>query len=465
MTRILLMVPPSTDNDITTRGSAPHIGLAYLAAYLREKDIEVELIDSPIEGITFKDLRKKIRNSKPDVIGITANTMQIFEANKTAKIIKNIDKDLPVIIGGYHATAIPIKTLEEFTYFNYLVYGEGEITTYELIKKLENGKDISKIKGITYRNNDKIKITAPQKQISNLDDLPFPAFDLFPLKKYKPFYSFEKNTIELPIITGRGCPYNCTFCARPMGNRVRYRSIGNILKEIKRDIDEFGVNQIHFMDETFTLDRKRTLRLCREIIKEKINRKLKWICETRVDKVDKETLRLMSKSGCRNILYGIESGNDKILNIIKKNITTKQSKNAVKLAKEAGINVIANFIIGLPYETKETIMDTINFAVKNDIDFAIFAILTPFPGTEIIEMAKKGEGNLEILTFDWRKYSKQIGGALSLKNLSRRELEHLQMLAYTKFYLRPNKINNLLKITNTKAIFLYAFHKITNIFS
>lgn len=245
-----------------------------------------------------------------------------------------------------------------------------------------------------------------------------------------------------------------------MGNKVRYRSINNVLKEIKYNTEEYCINQLHFMDETFTLNKKRVISLCNQLINEKVFNKLKWIGETRVNLVDKDLLLKLKESGCSHIIYGIESGNDKILRIIKKGITIKQSENAIKLTKEAGIEVIATLILGHPYETRKTIDDSIKFAVNNDIDFAVFAILTPFPGTEIFKMAKKGEGNLKILTNNWNDYSKQMGNALSLKNIPRKELDYLQTLAYMRFYLRPNKISNLLKITNLKAIPVYALKKL-----
>ncbi len=466
MTRILLIIPPislSIDRDIGARHTSPHIGLAYVASYLREKGIEVKIIDAPIDRISFDDIGKRIKKSKPDFIGITANTMQIEDAHKSARIIKLIDKDIPIIVGGYHATAIPVKTLEEFDCFDYTVYGEGEITIYELIKILENSKNVSGVKGICYRTDKKIKITAPRPYITNLDNLPFPAFDLFPLGKYNACASLNKKIIEVPLQTSRGCPHQCIFCARPLGNVVRCRSPENVIEEIKRDIEELNASQILFTDETFTLNRGRIIKICDGILREKLNEKIRWYCETRVDTIDKLMLKKMKEAGCIYIAYGIDAGNEEILKKIKKGTNLEQARNAVKWAKELNIKVFASCVLGHPYETKKTINDTIRFMFEVDPDFAAFSILSPFPGTEIMKMAERREGNLRLLSYNWKGYGKQIGNALSLENVPRRELEIMQMKSYVKFYLRPGKISNMLRVVNLMGIPVYAMHQIKNI--
>jgi radical SAM superfamily enzyme YgiQ (UPF0313 family) len=465
MQNILLIIPPTSitlDKDIGPAYLTPHIGLAYIAAFLKEKGYDVKIVDMEAEKLKSKDIIKKIKSAKPDIVGLTANTMQIKDASTIAKMIKKIDKSIPIIIGGYHATSVPKDTLAEFKYFDFVVYGEGEITIYELIKKIEEGKDVSSVKGIGYRKGNKIKLTKPRPLIKNLDVLPFPDFELFNLKKYRAHYNPNKKVLELPLSTSRGCPYQCIFCARPTGSLVRTRSISSVIQEIKRDVNEFDVAQIMFTDENFGLNKKRYLQLCDEIIKNNLNEKISWICESRVNVVDKELLQKMKKAGCTHIAYGVESGNEKILNNVNKFISLDQARNAVKWARESGIKSFTLFILGLPSETKETAIDTINFAIELDADFADFSILVPFPGTKIFEMAKKNEGGLNLLSCNWEKYGKHIGNALSLKNLSRRELEYLQIKGYMKFYLRPSKIRNLFTLINPMAIPIYFIHNVRN---
>ncbi len=468
MAKVLFIIPPislSIDRDIGARHTSPHVGLAYVASYLRENGFEVEVVDAPIEGFSFDDMEKIVRKSKPDFVGITANTMQIEDANKTAGIIKGIGKDIPIIVGGYHTTAMPKETLEEFENFDYSVYGEGEITMLELIRTLEKTKDVSGVKGISFRSKEGVKTTEPRPYITNLDDMPFPAFDLFPIGKYNACASLDKKIIEVPLQTSRGCPFQCIFCARPLGNVVRYRSPENVIEEIKRDVEELNASQILFTDETFTLKKERTLDICDRIKKEKLDEKIKWYCETRVDTIDKLMLERMKDAGCIYIAYGIDSGNEEVLKKIKKGTNLEQARNAVKWAKDAGIRVFGSCILGHPYDTKETINDTINLMFETDPDFAAFSILSPFPGTEIMKMAEKGEGNLRILSHNWKKYGKQIGNALSLENVPRRELEIMQMKSYVKFYLRPGKITNMFRVVNIKGIPVYALHQIRNLVS
>lgn len=468
MRNIVFIVPPmfiSLDRDMGPRHTTPHIGLAYVAAYLREKGYKVSIIDSPIEKLKLQDIEERIRKIKPDFIGMTATSMQINEAHLLAKFIKEeIDRNMPIIIGGYHATALPKETLDYSKYFDYVVYGEGEITTFELLESIEENKSLKNISGIAYRKGSKLMVNKPRSRISNLDSLPFPALDLFPLGKYNPCASLNKKILEVPISSSRGCPYQCIFCSRPMGKKVVMRSVDNVIEEIKRDVFELGAEQLLFTDETFTLDRKRVYELCNRMIEEGLNEKMKWCCETRVDSVDKKLLEKMKEAGCIYLCYGIESGNDYILKKIKKNTTTEQAKKAIALAKESGIRVLTTCILGHPYETADTIEQTINFILETDPDFAVFSLLTPFPGSEMSKMAEHDKGNLRLISKDWTKYGRQIGGAIELKNLSRKELELLQAKAYMKFYMRPGRILNLFKVASINAFPIYFLHQLKNIF-
>jgi radical SAM superfamily enzyme YgiQ (UPF0313 family) len=465
--KVLLVVPPmffGVGVDIGSSYLPPHSGFAYIAASLRERGTKVEIFDSRVEYPAVKRLKKKIGSLKPDVVGITAMTPWIKNASRTADMVKKIDPSIFVVVGGIHATSLPGETLNEFKSFDAAVRGEGEHTMCELVQRLEDDRDFSKVKGIAFRDNGKINVTEPRPWIEDLDSLPFPAWDLLALNKYRARYTFLKKILELPVGTSRGCPYRCIFCNRGSGDRPRFRSIECVLDEIEYwCIGKFGAKKISFHDDSFTLDRKRAIRLCDGLIERGLHEKISWICQTRVDLVDKALLKKMKEANCYDIGFGVESGNPEILSITKKGITLEQARNAFKWTKEVGLKRDVSFMIGNPFETQKTIEDTIRFAFELDPDFFAISIATPFPGTELMKMAEDGFGGLQLRTKNWSRYCSQLGGALSLKQLSRTELERLQRKAYISFYFRPSRIFNMLRFIDPIALPLYALHHLRGI--
>lgn len=457
--RVLFIVPPNYigRREISRSWTMPSLGIASIAAFLREKKVRVQVIDLQVEHFTLRQLEEKIAALRPDVVGITALTQQIVYAGNIAKMIKEANPKIYTVLGGVHATALPKETLRKFEYFDIIVYGEGELTMYELITKLESGGDLSKVKGIAYRNGKIIEMTEPRPLITELDDLPFPDWDLFHLNRYRSPYSYVQGRIRvLPVQTKRGCPYHCIFCCSA-GHAPRMRSIDNIIDEIERNIAIFKVGRIYFIDETFTIDYERTMRLCDKMIEKGINKKISWGCAARVDLVDKNLLKKIKEANCKHIDFGIESGNQQILNIIKKGITLKQAREAFTWTKEVGIKASANFILGHPFETLKTAIETIRFAWHLNPDYVIFSTLVPYPGTELMKMVEEGIGGLRIETLDWTKYDKQIGNVLSLKQLNRTVLDQLRRTGYLKFYLRPSRFLNAFHILDIRALPIFAF--------
>ncbi len=458
--KILLIIPPflSEENSFTHNPQVVlYLGMAYLAVYLKREKHEVHIIDAIAEGLSKGALLKRVTEIKPDVVGLTAPTQQIYDAAVIAEEIKGISPGIKTIIGGYHASAAPVQTLREFSSFDYLVYGEGELTLPELLKAIAaNTNDVLKdIKGIVYRDADRIVVNPP-RPYNDIHALPMPDFDGFKLSLYKPFYSFfNKKLLELPLMTARGCPYDCVFCFRTNGKVVRYRNLQSVIDEIKRDIAVYHISHLLFVDETFTLNMKRADALCDELIKTGINKQITWGCETRVDFVNEALLRKMKQAGCRFISYGADSGDQTILDHVAKSMKIDDIKNAVQWTKRANIEVYTNYILGLPYDTIDTIKRTIDFAISLDPTGLSFTILTPFPGTEIVNMAQHGEGGLKILSYDWRDYGKQLGRALELEHISRKQLERLQRKAYMRFYTNPRKVATLFKTVNLRAIITY----------
>lgn len=464
MVRALLVQPPHLSKKtkyIDMRHLSPNIGLAYVASYLRANGVDVSVLDAKAERMSLPDIASVIRDRNPDVLGITAMTYQIFEAADIVAIAKSIRPGIVTVIGGCHVTALPEETLKQFSSFDFAVFGEGEVTSFELCRSIASrytSPPLEAIAGLAYRQDGGIKRNANRPYISDLDSLPFPAFDLFPLKKYWPYYS-TKWFMALPICSSRGCPHKCKFCSRPLGNQMRCRSAASLLEEVSRDVFDYGARQLLFTVESFTEDEVRATEFCEEVIRRGLNKKISFVCPSRVT-VSYELLRLMREANFTHITFGIESGNQRILDLVDKGIKLEQARDTVTRTKQLGITADASFILGLPYEDENTIRDTIRFACSLPLDSATFSIAVPFPQSELMQMAKKGEGGLRLLSEDWSLYGKQVGGALELRNLSRKRLERLHLLAYFRFYTKLSRALNIFKIASLKTTLLL-FAKLT----
>ena len=372
------------------------LGLTYIASVLEKEGHTIKIIDMNERKMNDDDLRANLKEDI-DVVGITG---MITEYQKMLKII-NIAKDrLPdgkVILGGPLATTLPQQLLEQSN-ADFIVIGEGENTTPILIHAIRQGSDFAEIRGIAYKKGEQIVINDPVRPIDNIDAIPFPARHLLDMEKYiKNHFESWGWKIEgydkirsTNLISSRGCPYNCTFCFKGMwGYKWRGRSAENIIAEMELLNEKYNVNGFFFYDDTFVLNKKRVFEFASLLKKSGLD--VVWQCNGRVDLMQKDMLEAMRDAGCVGIAYGIESGNQSILDSMRKNITIDQMKKVVKWTKEIGINVAGYFMIGMLGETKETILDTINFAKELDLDFYSFSITTPLPGTELYRGAiKKG---------------------------------------------------------------------------
>ncbi|MDD5668806.1 MAG: radical SAM protein [Candidatus Omnitrophica bacterium] len=462
---ILLLVPPkimNIDRDIGTNQLTVPGGLAYIAGYLKKNGVNVAVLDAQAEKLTLPQMVSRIQTLKPDIVGIGIHcSVQINEAHAAARAVKQISKNIPVIVGGSHPSAIPEKTLTGHEYFDFIVTGEGEVTAHELYARLKNKTRYDSLEGIAFRaSGGNITINKPRPYIEDLDTLPFPAFELFPLTRYKPYFASGKHTRELPVTTARGCPSKCFFCYQPMSDAVRMRSVKNVMEELHYLTERFGVNQILFTDDTFTLNIERIHNFCDTLRDQGLHKKIQWLCASRVDIISQDLLRKMRASGCTCITYGVESGNQDILDKIKKNITLEQARNAVQWTKEAGIRADVNFILGLPFENEKTIRDTQKFMLSLDSDFVNIALLAVFPGTRAQEMAEKHVGGLKFINQDWYKAGRIVGNMVELEQLPRAKLEFFQTQAYMKFYLRPRKIKNLIRKVDLKTLCHYCLHQV-----
>ncbi|MGC8936285.1 MAG: B12-binding domain-containing radical SAM protein [Candidatus Methanomethylicaceae archaeon] len=434
--KVVLVNPPTTASleTISTIGlKAPPLGLAYVAAAIRKEGYDVSIIDSTALDISHHKLAEILQRERPDVIGVTSTTPTIYDAMKSVTLAKEVCPDSITVMGGCHITSLPEETMAECEALDVGVIGEGEATVVDLLKAVESKKPLADVDGIIYRQEGKIIRTRPRRLIENLDDIPFPARDLLPLDRYTVLS--ERHRLG-NILTSRGCPFRCIFCSSSQfyGRRFRARSPKNVVDEMEELVNKYNIRSFEIVDDTFTVDKKRVVEIAEEMMKRGL--KVWWACGSRVDLVSRELLAIMKKAGCGLIYYGIESGSERVLTILKKGITLEQARSAIRWAKEVGMEVLGSFIIGTPGETKEDVMKTINFAKDSGIDFAQFTAMTPYPGTDVYEMAKK-EGLLT--TKDWSHFT-TIKPIMRTNELSVEEISNLVGLAYRKFYLRASFI-------------------------
>jgi radical SAM superfamily enzyme YgiQ (UPF0313 family) len=416
----------------------PSLGLLSLAAVARDRTFDVSIVEASSLGLNLDETVKKILALSPDYVGLTATSLSICAAAKLAEKIKTGNNQLKIIIGGPHVTALPQETFQAFPGFDYGVFGEGEDTFVSLLYALGDNEDLKQVRGIVYRENSHIEVTEKRPFIENLDSLPFPAWDLlegFPKRYRPPAFRFRK----LPagsLVTSRGCPNTCIFCDRSVfGNRCRSFSSGYILEIVKLLSGRYGIRELLIEDDTFFLSSERIKGFCEGLLKEGL--RLSWSCLGRVNSVDREILALMKKAGCWQIGYGIESGDQRILDLAKKNISLEQVQEAITLTKEAGIESKGFFILGFPQEDKETLQRTVDFAQTLPLDDVSVNFMTPFPGSKIFQDAHL-YGRFDP---DWRKMN-MLTIVFLPHGLTEADLTHASHNLWKGFYLRPRIIFN-----------------------
>lgn len=451
--RIVLIAPPRKnivtaaipENIDEERGFIPPLGLLYIASYVKANSShEITVIDSEVEGLSYAGLQDRIKALNPDVVGIQVLTFTLIDALKTASIVKDYSKDVPVVFGGPHVTIYPEETLAHGD-VDYIVRGEGEISFKKLVDSLGNEVALETISGVGFKNKGNLKIAGQPLFIDNIDSLPIPDRTLTP---YRQYYSIlSKNFPITTMMTSRGCPYNCIFCER-MGKKFRANSSAKVIEEIE-DCLRLGIKEIFLHDDTFTVDKKRVFEICDMIKRKRL--KFVWDARARVDTVTYELLRAMKESGCSRISFGVESGNAKVLRNLRKGVTIEQVETAFRYAKDLKIQTLADFMLGSPGETREDLEETIRFAKRLNPDYAQFSITTPYPGTDLYREALKGG----LIKSDvWRKFaiSPDAGFKVPLwnENFSRQELLELSDMAYKRFYLSARFL--LKEITGVRSI-------------
>ena len=413
------------------------LGLAYVAAVLERAGISFDLLDANALGMGMEDIIAHIRKKRPAAVGATVMTSMLAAGRHLADAVMNRPSPPLLIFGGPHATIAPEETIERGG-ADICVRGEGEETVLDLMAHLGEGAGgWARVSGISFRDGGKVIHAHDRPLIRDLDSIPFPARHLLPMERYQTIHTGRKRFAT--IMTSRGCPGKCMFCYRPFGRNLRYRSLENVMEEVRELVERCRVEEISILDDAFTLDRERVVEFCEKVLSSGLRFAWRLGNGTRVDLIDEELLRLMKKVGCYEVAFGIESGDDEVLRKIGKEITTAQVEKAFAAAKKVGMETIGFFMIGHPFDTIATMKKTIDFAIKLDPTYAQFTMSTPLPGTALWTWVQKHGRSLigdDVTKLDFLGTKPHY----ETDRFSAEDARRMYRLAYRRFYIRPRYI-------------------------
>ncbi len=388
--KVALIVPPYPLEE----SPAPPLGLCYAAAAFEDAGAEVRVLDYLVQGYTPDKLRSDLDRFQPDIVGTNSVTLNFYQAASILQTAKAHFPSVTTVMGGPHVSFDVENTLRGYPGIDIIVIGEGEATIQELLPAVGNPRRWHSVNGIAFLENGEVVYSGRRRFIKDLDTLPLPARHLIPLSRY------QALGFPVSIITSRGCPNQCIFCQgrRMVGPKVRYRSTPNVVDEIEEILD-YGFSRVNIADDFFTFNRDRVEAFCSEI--KNRNLKFRWSAFARADSATADLMEIMLDAGCDAVLFGIESGNQEMLNRIRKHVTLDRIRKAVSECKATGMKIVGAFIVGLPGESPETLMDTRNFAEELGIEYG-YHFLAPFPGTTVKE--KIDQYDLELLTEDYSQF-------------------------------------------------------------
>jgi len=432
----VLLIDPKVNLPIDVR-SSPSLGLAYLAAVSEQRGDDVRVLDMQSHDLS---LQQVVAEHPPDVVGITATTVQIESAWRVARELRQLT-EARIVLGGPHPTVLPAESVQR-PEVDIVVRSEGELTWTDLCDHLENGQPLDELPGITYQREGKVIHNPDRAVIKDVDVLPFPAYHLYRMDRYSNLQP-TLDHIEgpsYPILSSRGRPYRCNYCSQILPRGWRARSPESVVSEWRWLVKDLGAAEIGVLDDSFNTDRQPALEICDRIIAEGLNH-VPWIMINgiRANLADETLLGRMREAGCIRTAFGVESGNQRILDtVIHKQLTLDQVREAFKAAKAVGMETIGFFIIGLPGETEETMEDTIRFACELDPVVANFSMATPFPGTEMYDQVLE-QGRL--LVHDWDEFAFFENRAqFETDEMPAELVERKWREAYRRFYLRPHRV-------------------------
>ncbi len=453
--RVLIVNPPwpgkgygtRSQNRIIKRRGDKYlqypIFLGYLAAQLRQAGREVFYVDSVMEELSPTETWERVGHIRPDAIFVETTTPSIEFDYRAITIMKECSGDPLMLAGGPHVTVFPTEALRECGALDVVIKQEFDTRVAQVLDNLD---DLAQVPGIAFRRNGRTVETGPAVLCQDLDSLPFPDRDTVPFERYHEAWYSRLPFIN--IVTSRGCPYRCTFCLWPnamYGHEQRFRSVDNVIEELKYEIERHSIREVNVDDSTFTTNKSRVVEFCQKLRDSRIE--LLWTCNGRVDNVDREMLLEMKAAGCKLIRYGVESGSPQILGHVRKGYTLEQVRRSFRLTREVGIMALGGFMFGFPRDTRETVEQTLRLARDLNPDMVQFSICMPYPGTPMYAEALEAG---TIVAEEWREYDMTCGPVVETGDLPRRELKHILARAYREFYLRP-------------AYFWRALHSIRNL--
>ena len=431
--KILLLNPPSKNNIIRRWRCAveqghylyPPLELCYVSSILKKNNLEVRIIDSVAEKIGQNETKERIKKINPDVIIFITGFESINEDIEFVIGLKDISNS-KIICFGHFSSLYYEKLLDKYP-LDYCVVGEPEYTIRDLCIAFKDKKSVETIKGIAYKNEDKVVFSGNREIIQNLDDLPFP--DREGIKNDLYFEAFPDPKPFTTILTSRGCPFNCSYCVKTYGNNFRQRTVDNVIAEIKECVRKYNIKSLRILDDTFTVSDDWVKEFCEKILKEGI--KLKWTCLARPETLKKEIIPIMKKAGCVRMMIGVESGSQKILKTYNRNYDISKLKPAFDELKRNKIQSFAFFMVGAPDELEEDVEESLKVAKSLDPDFVTVNVMRVYPGTMLFDqLSEKGEAN-----FSLTPYSSEFKAELSSERVQK-----LMLQFYRKFYFRPEYI-------------------------
>ena len=433
--KCLFIMPPWTFKDTHMQelqedvaGVTAPTGILYLASMVRQKGHEPFVIDGAFNS--QEKIIEKFGEINPEFVGVSIVSMLWENAKSLMREIKKAKPGAFIVIGGPHPNSEMEKLFSESPDFDALVYGDGEYTIQEIAEKISKTQPLDGVKGIIFRKGKTLKKNPPREMIKDLDALPYPAFDLIDLHKYRPSVGHYRKLPIGEIVTGRGCPFNCLYCSKIHGNKVQSRDPVKVVDELEYYIKTYGIKEAKVWNELFTFDRNFVMKFCDEILRRKLD--IAWSATARVDTIDEALLRKMKSAGCWYLQFGIESGVQKNLNALRKGTNVENVEKAIKLTQKSGIKCFATYILGIPDETYDEALQTIEFACKLNTFYAEFFPLTPLPGTDLYNHVER--------------YGKMLGDTTKLTmhhisfvpyTMTVEQLDYLRTYAFKRYYSRP----------------------------
>ncbi len=442
---ICLINPPwvTKSNDIWhgIKAAMPPLSLLSIASYLEKEGRNVAIIDVHVEGLSALKLKERISRLQPRIVGITVMTATAIQANLIARLIKEVDNSIKTVMGGIHAEVLPEECLRNKA-VDVVVRGDGEVTFSNFCTAVLKGESYRDIPGLSFRDNNIIVHNPDAELIKDLNLLPMPSYHLVPMHRYHPAVGAYRKLPAINMLMTRGCPGRCSFC-NSASTPLRIRDAGIIFNEILRLRKQYGIREIQFYDDTFVISKKNVLKFCALMKESKLG--ITWTAFARSDCIDEEMARAMRKGGCHQVMIGVESADQNVLRQMGKPIPLEKTEKAIKIVRDAGIEVRCTFIYGCEGETMDSMRKTLDFALKLDSDIALFNIATPYPGTRLFNWAKS-KGYL--MTEEWSEYD--LGNpVINLPNLPPEKIVKFYQKSFRTYYIRPKAIlRRVMKLTS-----------------